>query len=60
MKKIIPIIGGICGILGGIGIIIMSIADMEVPKLFWLLFAAVCFINAFINIYFFRLYNKKK
>ncbi len=50
LYKIMGIIAGMLGILLGITIIIVSIMDIDVPKLIWAIFGVVCFINAIGNI----------
>jgi len=42
--KIFTIIGGICGILSGIGMIYGGIMDGEMPKYVWLLISTGYFI----------------
>lgn len=49
-KEILGIIAGMIGIILGIAIIIISVTEIEVPKLIWFLFAVICFVNAIGNI----------
>ena len=49
-KEILVIIAGVIGIILGIAIIIISVTEIEVPKLIWFLFAVICFVNAIGNI----------
>lgn len=57
MKKIIPLICGIGGIIIGLVIIAFSIMDKEISKPLWFAFSILCFANAIIN---FGRMNQKK
>jgi len=45
-KKNIGIISGIIGIVIGLAIVICSLADVDLPKPVWLIFAIACMLNA--------------
>lgn len=45
-NRIISLILGICGEIIGLIIIIVSIVDIAIPKLLWLVFAIFCMINS--------------
>lgn len=57
MKKIIPLICGIGGVIIGLVIIAFSIMDKEISKPLWFAFSFFCFANAIIN---FSCMNQKK
>ena len=49
MKKSVPLICGIGGIIIGLTIIVLSIIDAEISKPLRLLFSFFCFANAIVN-----------
>lgn len=58
MKKILPLAGGVCGVLSGIGMICGMIWD--IPKFVWLFIAIGYFILAATILWNFYCLNKKK
>ena len=57
MKKVLPLICGIGGIIICLTIIVLSIIDAEISKPLWFLFSVFCFANAIVN---FRNAKQKK
>lgn len=45
-RKMFGLSAGVCGILGGIGIIIGSVAEQDFPKPLWIVTAVLCLIGA--------------
>ena len=57
MKKIIPLICGIGGIIVGLVLIAFLIMEKEITKPLWFAFSFFCFANAIVN---FGRMNQKK
>lgn len=50
MKKIVILIASVIGIILGITILITSLADIEMPKMFWLIYTVCMLIISCANI----------
>ena len=50
MKKIVILIASVIGIILGITILITSLADIEMPKMFWLIYTICMLIISGANI----------
>ncbi len=59
MKKVIPFVGGVCGVLSGIGMICAAILDGDIPKFVWLFIAIGFFISGISNAYNYCYFRKK-
>lgn len=58
MKKF-SLIGAICGVLSGIGMLVLSILDSRAPKILWILISIGFFIEAASLICNYYHFNKK-
>lgn len=57
--KIISLIGTICGILSGMGMIYAGVVDLNIPKTLWILIAIGWFIDVVVQICSYHYFNKK-
>ena len=60
MKKLIPLVGAICGVLSGIGMICGGIMDGKLPKPAWIFIGIGFFISAIANVYNYRYFHKNQ
>lgn len=59
MKKIIPLIGGVCGVISGIGMIFGAILDGNIPKYAWIIIIIGFLVSGAGNIYNYHYFSKK-